>query len=331
MKVLITGAGGFIGSHLVDSQLDKGNVVRAVDLDVQTLQRVAAHPQLEIIKGDLTDPALVVSLAAGMDVVYHLASAHLDVRLSAERYRQVNVGATLALLEACSQSGAKRFVHCSSVGVIGDVDHPPADETTACRPVNIYGQTKLEGEQAALEFSRRTGFPVVVARPAWVYGPRCPRTAKLMRMLSKGRFVYFGSGDNLRHPVYIRDAVDGLELCAGVEQATGEIFIIAGETPVKVRDLVVVMSEQLGLKPPNLHLPLFLGLWAGYFFELAFKLIGKQPMFSRRSLEFFLEHNAYDIRKARRLLGFQPGTDLKTGMQKTIRWNRDLRSGKING
>jgi nucleoside-diphosphate-sugar epimerase len=327
MNVLITGAGGFIGSHLVDSQLEKGVDVLAVDLDVLRLKQVESHPHLQIVRGDITDENLVRKLVEGVDVVYHLASAHLDVRLSAQRYRQVNVEATLSLLNAARQAGVKRFVHCSSVGVMGDIETPPADETTACRPVNVYGQTKLEGEQAAVEFAHQNILPeIVIVRPAWVYGPRCLRTAKLMRMISKGRFIFFGSGENLRHPVYISDAVEGLERCASAEQVRGEVFIIAGDAPVTVKEMVRIMSEQMRVKMPKIHLPLFLGLWAGYFFEVAFQLIGKQPLFSRRSLEFFLEHNAYDIHKAQQLLGYQPKIDLKTGMQKTILWDRNSRS-----
>ena len=323
MKVLITGAGGFIGSHLVDSQLEQGHDVRAVDLHLDLLQPQSADPNLEAITGDITDEHLLKRLVEGVEVVYHLASAHLDVSLSDEHYRRVNVGATLALLEASRRAGVKRFVHCSSVGVIGDVENPPADETTDCRPTNIYERTKLEGEREALAYSHRTGFPVVVMRPAWVYGPRCPRTSKLMRTISKGRFLFFGHGHNMRHPVYICDAVKGLELCASAEGVNGEVFIIAGESAVPVAELVDVMSKELGVRSPKLHLPIALGLWGGYSLEMAFKMISRQPPFSRRSLDFFLKHNAYNISKAKRMLGFQPQVNLQMGMQKTIEWNRN--------
>ena len=321
MKVLITGGGGFIGSHLVDSQLEQGHDVRAVDLHLDLLQHQSAHPNLEAITGDITDENLLKRLVEGVEVVYHLASAHLDVRLSDEHYRRVNVGATLSLLEAARKAGVKRFVHCSSVGVIGDVENPPADETTDCHPTNIYERTKLEGEREALAYVQRTGFSVVVMRPAWVYGPRCPRTVKLMRTISKGRFLFFGNGQNMRHPVYIRDAVKGLELCANAEGVNGEVFIIAGEKAVPVAELVSVMSRELGVRAPQRHLPTALGLLGGYSLEMAFKLIGKQPPFSRRSVDFFLKHNAYNIGKAKRMLGYQPQVDLQAGMQKTIEWN----------
>ncbi len=321
MKVLITGAGGFIVSHLVDSQLDQVHDVRAVDLHLDLLQHQSAHPKLTAIHGDITDEKLVKQLVDGIDIVYHLASAHLDVSLSDEHYRRVNVGATLSLLEAARQAGVKRFVHCSSVGVIGDVETPPADESVECHPTNIYERTKLEGEREALAYCHRTNFSVVVMRPAWVYGPRCPRTSKLMRTMSKGRFFFFGDGRNMRHPVYISDAVKGLELCASAEGVNGEVFIIAGEQAVPVVELVKAMSEVLRVRSPKLHLPIALGLAGGYSLELAFKLIGKQPPFSRRSVDFFLKHNAYSIEKAKRMLGYQPQVDLRTGMQKTIQWN----------
>ena len=318
MKVLITGAGGFIGSHLVDSQLAQMVDVRAVDLHLDLLKHHEGHPRLESVQGDITDANLVKRLVADVDIIYHLASAHLDVSLSDEHYRQVNVGATQLLLTAAREVGVKRFVHCSSVGVIGDVDHPPADERSECRPTNIYERTKLEGERAALAFAHETGFPVVVVRPAWVYGTRCPRTAKLVRMVSKGTFLFFGGGKNLRHPVYIDDAVKGLELSACTEGVNGEVFIIAGERAVTTSELVQTISEVKGARKPRLRVPMVLGLAGGYLMETAFKILGKRPPFSRRSVDFFLKHNAYDIGKAKRMLGYQPQVDLRTGLQKTI-------------
>ncbi len=330
MRVLITGAGGFIGSHLVDSQLEHGHDVRAVDLHFDLLRHQAAHPHLQVIRGDITEKDIVQKLVEGIDIVYHLASAHLDVSLSDEHYHRVNVGATLSLLEESRKAGVKRFVHCSSVGVIGDVKHPPADETTECHPVNIYERTKLEGERVALDFACRTGFDVVVVRPAWVYGPRCPRTAKLIRTISKGHFPIFGGGKNMRHPVYISDLIRALELCAETPDVDGEVFIIAGEYPVESRELVNLIRQQLNVRTPQIYLPIFLGQAMGIVFELMFKLIGRQPPFSRRSMDFFLKHNAYTIAKARSRLNYEPRVDLLTGIQKTIQSMKPSRTEREN-
>jgi nucleoside-diphosphate-sugar epimerase len=253
-------------------------------------------------------------------VVYHLASAHLDVTLPDDYYRRVNIDATLNLLEAAREAGVRRLVHCSSVGVIGEVRNPPADESSTCHPTNIYEHTKLAGEQAALRFAWETGFPVVVARPAWVYGPRCPRTQKLFRTIDKGRFVIFGDGRTLRHPVYVSDAVRGLEMCAETDNGAGQVYIIAGKRPVAIETLVRMIAEVLQVRPPALRLPVTLGKVAGHGLQLAFKPLGRQPPFSRRSVDFFLKDNAYDINKAKRELGFQPQVDLRTGLLETLWW-----------
>ncbi len=323
MKVLITGGGGFIGSHLVDSQLAQGHQVRTVDLHVERLAHIADHPRLDVIVGDIVDPALVERLVDGINLVYHLASAHLDVSLGDDVYRRVNVDATLGLIKASHAADVSRVVHCSSVGVIGDVEDPPADESSPCHPTNIYEQTKLAGEQAALRYAAEMGFPVVVARPAWVYGPRCPRTEKLFRAVGKGRFPIFGNGDTLRHPVYISDAVRGLELCADTVQGAGQVYIIAGEAPVTVATLVQMIAEVQGVRPPRLHLPMILGKAGGYALELAFRPLHRQPPFSRRSLDFFLKDNAYDIGKAQRELDYGPQVGLHTGLVRTLHWSRE--------
>ena len=127
-----------------------------------------------------------------------------------------------------------------------------------------------------------------------------------------------GAGRNMRHPVYVTDAIRGLELCAETQDIDGEVFIIAGKSPVEARELVNVISKELNIRAQKVHLPIFLGQAAGLALELTFKLIGRQPPFSRRSMDFFLKHNAYTIAKAQSILNYQPQVDLPTGIRKTI-------------
>jgi dihydroflavonol-4-reductase len=317
MRVLITGAGGFIGSHLVESQLAQGHTVRATDCHLQQLAHVAANPALEQVQVDISESQLLPSLVENVDVVYHLASAHLDVSKSDAHYHRINVEATQHLVAAAHAVCAKRFVHCSSNGVLGEVRQPPADETTPCHPTNIYEQTKLLGERAALDYFSDTGFPVIVARPAWVYGSRCPRTARLLRTVRKGRFFMFGDGRTLRHPIYIDDVVRGLELCAR-HGTPGEIYFLAGGKPVTIAQLVQTMAELQGVPPPRWRLPLAVGMAAGYITQWLYGILGSQPPISRRTLDFYIKDNAYDISKARRDLGFAPEVDLRAGLQKIL-------------
>jgi dihydroflavonol-4-reductase len=320
VTVLITGGGGFIGSHLVESQLRQGHRVRVVDLHTDLLSPFAGNPRLEVLTGDLTNAALIERAVKDVEVIYHLASAHLDVSASADRYSQVNVTATAQLLAMAKTSGVGRVVHCSSVGVFGELATLPADESTACRPENVYGRTKLAGERAALEFGSRSGLPVVVIRPAWVYGPRCPRTRKLFRAIQRGRFVFVGSGETLRQPLYVTDAIRGFELAAQEATAPGQVYILAGATTVTVRELVHLAAHIVGVRPPRIHIPILPAAALGLALEIGCKAIGREPPFSRRSMEFFLNHNAYDTGKAKRELGFHSQVSLPDGLQRTWRY-----------
>ncbi len=318
MKVLITGGGGFVGSHLIEHQLNQGYAVRTIDLHIDRLSHLAGRPNLEVVRADIANHLPVSDLLAGIDIVYHLASAHLDVSLSDEDYQRVNVEATLDLLRAARDAGATRFVHCSTNGVVGEIKNPPANETTPCRPTNIYEKTKLAGEQAVQKFGKETGFSVIIVRPAWIYGLRCPRTEKLIRTIRKGRFLMFGDGSTLRHPIYITDMLDGFQRCAEADVPTGEIYFLAGEEAVTISALVNMIAELQNVSLPRISLPLALGKAAGLGVQSAFSVINKRPPFSRRSLDFFIKDNAYDISKARRELGFEPRVSLREGLTQTI-------------
>jgi nucleoside-diphosphate-sugar epimerase len=319
MRVLVTGGGGFIGCHLVESQLAQGHHVLAADLEVRDLLGWAKHPRLEVIEADISDPEAAQALVDGVDVVYHLASVHLDVTRSDEVYRRVNVEGTAHLVKAAAGAGVRRFVHCSSAGVFGDLPvPPPADERSPCHPTHIYEQSKLDGERAVLDFSRQTGFSVIVARPGWVYGPGCPRTVKLLRMVASGRFVIFGDGRTVRQPIYVTDVVRGLERCADPALAHGEVYILAGPTAVTITDLVRLVGDAQGVQPRIVYLPPALGHLAGHLLQAVCKPLKRQPPFSARSMDFFLKDNMYDTSKAAGDLGFVPSIRLEEGFKQTL-------------
>jgi len=318
LNVLITGAGGFIGRHLVRDQLSRGRNVTAVDVDLAGLESLPQSPALKAVEMDFRDPELEGQLS-GQDVCFHLASLHLEVGAREEEFKAVNVEGARQFVERCYRAQVGRFVHCSSVGVFGDVRNPPADEDSECRPGLAYERSKLDGERRVREFAERTGFPVVVVRPSWVYGPGCPRTMKLARTIQAGRFFYVGSGSTLRHPIHIDDILSGFELAATHPSAVGEVFIMAGPRAVPIRELVGALARQLGVKPPNLRLPR-LGAWlGGLMLEAGFGAVGREPPFSRRSLKFFTGNTAFRTEKARRLLGFVPRVELEEGLRRTLR------------
>ena len=317
MNVLVTGGGGFIGSHLVADQLARGRKVRALDLELSTLKPWGDHPQLQCLQGDIRDRNLVHRALSGIDVVFHLASAHLSLRTSEREYWEVNVTASEDLVHLCQVAGVKRVVHCSSVGVYGEVRHPPADEESPCHPDLIYEQTKLAGEQAILRFYRETGYPLSIVRPVWVYGPGCPRTAKLFRTIRQRKFIMVGNGQTWRHCVYIADLIEGLNLCALRQEAIGETFIIGDNAAITTRHLLEEIASVMGVPAPRLKVPLWAMAPVCTIAEALFDVAGKEPPFSKRSLKFFTNNTGFDITKAKTLLTFVPQVSLRDGLQRT--------------
>lgn len=319
-RALVTGAGGFIGRHLVQRQLENGHNVRALDLHVDGI----ADGRIEPIECDIRDRERVREALRDCDVVYHLASAHLSLRATEQDYWDVNVKAARALVEDAAQAGVRRFVHCSSVGVHGEIRRPPANEDSECRPELIYERTKWEGEKSVRDLAQASGFPLAVIRPVWVYGPGCGRTEKLMRTVHKGRFFYVGSGKTLRHCVHISDMIDAFDLAATVPAAVGQVFIVGDGGAVTLADLMKVIADTVGAPAPKLHLPLWAMWMAGLSAEAAFAVLGKEPPLSRRSLKFFTNNTSFDISRARKVLGYEPKVSLREGMKRTYDRLREL-------
>src|SRR6476620_2949698 len=178
--VLVTGAGGFTGLALTRSLTACGYSVRGLartPASVGELTTVGA----EALVGDIRDEAVVRRALQGVEVVYHLAAVFRRAGVPDSEYRTVHVDATRQLVEAAADAGVRRVVHCSTVGVHGDVQgDAPATEDAPFHPMDIYQQTKLEGEWMARETARRVGLQVTVVRPGPIYGPGDRRLFKLI-------------------------------------------------------------------------------------------------------------------------------------------------------
>lgn len=317
MKALITGAGGFIGKHLVVDQLKRGRQVTAVDIRVGSLESLSADRRLSIIQADFSDRDRIDPLLNGHDICLHLASAHLETGVADQHFWHVNVDQTLEFVKRCHLAGIPRFIHCSTVGVYGNIKNPPADENSACHPDVAYEKSKLAGERAVREYAQGNNYDVVVLRPAWVYGPGCDRTVRLFRTIKKGRFFYVGDGQTLRHPIYIEDMIEGIEAAATKEEAAGEVFIIAGPRAVTIEELVEAIADSLSVAPPKLRVPKVLVWPAVFVFEIAAKVLSRNAPFTRRSLKFFLGNTAFTSEKAWKMLGYRATVELPEGVLRT--------------
>ena len=171
MRVLVTGATGFTGGHLARALAAGGDTVSALVRTPGPAASVLAHAGITLAMGDLRDRAALAAATAGVDVVYHIAAMYRQAGLGAAVYRAVNATAVNDVIEAAARGGVRRVVHCSTVGVHGDVEHAPANEDAPLKPGDVYQTTKLEGEQLARDAGARLGIEVTIARPTGIYGP----------------------------------------------------------------------------------------------------------------------------------------------------------------
>ena len=318
-KVLVTGATGFTGGALARRLASDGTPVRALVRD--TARAAALAPlRIEIVEGDLRDPASLCKALNGVDSVYHIAGLFRHEGVERQAFEHVNAKGVQHLLDASIAAGVTRFVHCSTVGVHGHVAHPPATEDAPLAPSDPYQLSKLEGERIAARYIAEERLPISIFRPAGIYGPGDLRFVKLFRGVKRGRFPMIGSGQVLYHCVYIDDLVDGIIKCGTLDAAIGETFILAGPEYTTLNDLVGIVAAEFGTRPPWLKIPLPPVYWAAAACEAICRSLKLEPPLHRRRVDFFAKSRAFDISKARRILGYDPQMSVREGVALTAAW-----------
>ena len=293
--------------------------MRALVRDPGACNGLRSHG-VELAAGDLRDPRSLAEAVEGIDVVYHIAALFRPENVSRRDMWEANVYGTRDLLDASISAGVGRFIHCSTVGVHGDIKDPPADESAPYGPGDYYQESKTEGERLVLRYMAEGRIPIVVFRPGGIFGPRDLRFLKLIKAIKNQRFVMLGSGKVVYQMVYIEDLVDGILRCGTKDEAIGNVYILTGDEPTTLNQLVATIAEVLGVRPPRLRFPVTPVYLAGFLCELACKPLGINPPLYRRRVDFFRKTRAFDISKARRELDFCPKTDLKTGIRLTAEW-----------
>ncbi len=324
MKVLVTGATGFTGGHLARWLAARGDSVRALVRDESRAAALRADG-LECVEGDLRDEASLERAVTGVEVVYNIAAIYRTAGLAAKEYYDVNARGVGVLIGAASRAGVRRVVHCSTVGVHGDIEKPPANEDAPLRPGDVYQESKVEGERIARETAAHAGIELVIARPTGIYGPGDRRLFKLFGRVARGRFVMLGRGHVQYHLTYIDDLCEGFHLCATVPGAAGRTYILAGGEVTSLEGLVAITAEIAGVDRPALHLPVKPFWLAGALCEAICRPLGIEPPIYRRRVDFFTKSRAFEIGRARRELGYRPAVGLREGIRRTLEWYRDQR------
>ncbi len=310
-RVLVTGAGGFIGSHLVEHLVDAGASVRAFvrynsrndygwleTIDSEVLSRI------ELFRGDLVNPEAVGKAVSGCDVVFHLG-ALIPIPYSyvhPREYVEANVVATLNVLEACRSHGTRRIVQTSTSEVYGTAQKVPIDEDHPLGAQSPYAATKIGADQLALSFQHSFGTPVVLARPFNTYGPRQSARAVISTVIAQalsGGPVRLGSLHPTRDFTYVTDTAAGLAACGSTEGIEGETINLGSGEEISIGDLADRICKLLGVDSP-----------------LEADSTRVRPEASD------VERLLADATKAGRLLGWEPTVSLSEGLERTIAWMR---------
>ncbi|PWC31322.1 SDR family oxidoreductase [Azospirillum sp. TSO35-2] len=313
MRVLLTGATGFVGRHTAPLLAARGHTVRAAlrrPID-GPWEQAAIEPA---IVGDIGPDTDWTAALAGMEAVIHMAArVHVMRDRAADplaAFRRVNTAGTVRLAEQAAASGVRRFVYLSSIKAMVDESRPtPLDAATVPDPHSPYGVSKLEAERALAAIAARSGMELVVIRPPLVYGPGAAGNMRaLLKLVATGLPLPLGGLDNRRSLIYVGNLADAVATALEHPAAAGQTFLVQDGEPLSTADLVRAIAAALG-RPARL-IPVPRRLMA-----LGAALTGTRAVFDRIAGTLTV-----DDRPIRSRLGWQPPHDLASGLRATAEW-----------
>lgn len=319
--VLVTGASGFLGSHLTHALVKRGVTPRVL---IRPNSRREALPpsQIETCEGDLRDPETIKRAVAGIDVIYHCAAT---MKGSKEEFFASNVQGTQQMLAAAQSSGVQRFVHVSSVAVYGPGEKTIVRENDEYDPFpekrGYYTWTKIESDRLALQFAKEQSLPVTVLRPGIIYGPGAkPFFARLHYNLKGKAHVVIGQPNALLPLVFVESVVEALILAGAKPVEDLPVYNIV-DGAILQGDLLQLQAEAMEGRVRPIYLPPRLIGAGATVLEKAYRLLGKgAPALSRYRVQRACQSLAHDTTKARQALGWRPVISLPEGLKQTWQW-----------
>ncbi|MFQ5564136.1 MAG: NAD-dependent epimerase/dehydratase family protein [Parvularculaceae bacterium] len=326
MRVLVTGANGFLGSNLCadlarDSALDVVGLVRPTS-DLTFLNEIE---RLTTVVGDITRPESLVPAMEGVSIVYHVAGYSSDWG-PWEAFRAGNVDGVRNVMTCAREKGVRRVVHISSVSVYGFPGGADIEEDTPFtpRPNDRYITTKAEGERVALKFNGH-GLETAVVRPGGVFGPNDRTTTlQLAPVLTGGKFGHVDGGVHLMAPAYVDNVVQIIRLAGEAPNAPGQAFNAVDDGRTTWRQFIDWMCEDLACPSPRLSAPGALVFSAAAAVEAGARLLGakKSPLINKYRVRAVMRDSHYSSAKAKRMLGYRPKVATREGVRRAVAWYR---------
>ena len=321
MKVLITGATGLLGSHLIKELQERGAHIRALVLPVENAARLTAQG-VEVVRGDITDASSLRPAVQDIDLIFHLAGM-MGVHRPLADYRLVNVTGSENLFKAARVAGVQRFVHTSSHTVYGLGYGRFMTESDPLRPnADPYPQTKAEGDRLIRRLLLKSEMETVIVRPGTFFGPYDHlHFGRMAQKTKDGKALLVGRGTNALPFCYVTDVVQGFMLAGYHENAPGNVYNITNDRPLTQQEMYNAIADAVGGKRPTLHLP-YLPIYYGSLVaeRIVAPLTHTKPVVTELGALMFGSDNRHSVEKARRELGFEPKVSLRDGIALAAEW-----------
>ncbi len=311
MKVLVTGANGFTGSHLVKALEQRGDVVVGLVRQSSNLDRLSSC-KVQLVYGDISDREALKTAMAGVDWVFHTA-AYVELGLvDAAKMERVNVAGTRAVMEVAQAAAVSKVVYCSTIGVFGDTQGRVVDETfqrTQTDFSSAYDRTKYEAQQIVDRFAAQ-GLPVVSILPSGIFGADDPHFGPVLQQFLKGGLKVWAGGDRITGIVHVDDLVTAMILAAQKAQPGEHYIISAGD--LTTREMFSILSQKTGIPVPR-EAPKPLVTLVGNILDPIGRLLKWQPPLSRERVHYIYDRCVrVDATKACTELGWQPRSVAQT-------------------
>lgn len=316
MTVLVTGATGFLGGHLVDRLAGRGEAVRVLARRPEAPAAARLKDLgVEVLAGDVRDAAAVQRAVAGCRLVHHVAAARSGS--SRADLRSTNVEGTRALVRAATAAGVERLVYVSSSGVHGRPREVPVTEDSPCRPNSPYRRSKLAAEEVVREETGRSGLPFAIARPTATFGPRDHQYPEMFRSVLAGRFRAAGDGEVRYHMSWVGDVVEGIRLCGEPQAGTEDVFIVGSEEVLTLRGFAELIAAAGGQPLRVRRIPAAPVRAAAALVRHTVEPLGLAHNLSYR-LEMATRSRFYSVARARDVLGLRQELPLAEGVARTV-------------
>jgi nucleoside-diphosphate-sugar epimerase len=316
MRILITGASGFIGSKLcnelvgaysVRAFVRKGSITKNLD------------PKIEIVFGNLLDIQSIEKAISNVDVIYNLAAALPNAKLNNTEYFKINGEGTKNLLEASNKSKKiKQFIHCSTAFTSWG-ETPFVNEENKCLPETVYEKSKFEGEKAVKSMIGKTKFPITIIKPGLVYSSKSTFLYAIFKSLEKQRFFYVGGGKNLFEMNYVQDIINLLKNVLLNEKAYNDTFIISQKNPKHFNEIVEKSAKLLKVSPPKYNMPKEIFKTLLYLFLGISKVTNINSPINMDTYKTLTRNRAFDVSKALKKIGYNPKMTIENGLAQAVK------------